>query len=116
MDMTASESCPLCAAALGESKAIDVCTYCHAGLEMCDAGVVSTTGEFTAVTDPTLSSPMPGSRSNVVPSPGEAHCCWCDKTSDKVRKMLSQGGYHICNECVALCADILKMELGDDFG
>ncbi|MCP4446935.1 MAG: hypothetical protein GY811_16530 [Myxococcales bacterium] len=25
--------------------------------------------------------------------------------------MLSKGRYHICNQCVSLCADILQMEL-----
>jgi hypothetical protein len=78
---------------------------------------VSSTGEFTAITDPTFNAPMPGSQSG---EGGEsksegANCCWCSKTADQVKKLLSQGSYHICNECVALCADILRMELGDDF-
>ena len=46
----------------------------------------------------------------------QVSCCWCGKPPQDVRKMLSQGGYHICNECVALCAEILQMELGDDYG
>lgn len=113
--MPPSETCPLCASALKKPKPIDVCSNCHAGLQMSRAGV-SSTGEFTAITDPTFNTPMPGSQSGEANTSTEAHCCWCNKTSDKVKKMLSQGAYHICNECVALCADILKMELGDDFG
>jgi hypothetical protein len=81
---------------------------------MSRSGSLSTTGEFAAISDPTVNAPMPGSRGGESRS-DEAHCCWCDKTSDQVKKMLSQGSYHICNECVALCADILRMELGDDF-
>lgn len=111
--MSDSETCPLCASALKKPKPIEVCANCHAGLQMSRAGV-SSTGEFTAITDPTFNAPMPGSRSGESAA-GETNCCWCNKTSEQVRKMLSQGAYHICNECVSLCADILRMELGDDF-
>lgn len=114
--MTASETCPLCASALGESKPVDVCTNCHAGLQMSSAGVLSATGEFTAITDPTVNAAIPGARSAGTATADDTTCCWCDKSSGVVKKILSQGGYHICNECVALCADILRMELGDDFG
>jgi hypothetical protein len=63
-----------------------------------------------------LSAPLPIQRTPSPESTSEKTCCWCSKSSADVKKLLSQGGYHICNECVALCADILRMELGDDFG
>jgi hypothetical protein len=73
---------------------------------------VSTTGEFQAVTpNATPSTPPHG-----VSATTTLTCCWCNKPKDEVKKLLSQNTYHICNECVALCADIMRMELGDDFG
>lgn len=114
--MTVSELCPLCAAGIGESKSINVCAHCYGGLQANPPVALSTTGEFPAMTDPTLSTPPALNRAPNPDSDEVAACCWCSKTSEQVKKLLSQGDYHICNECVALCADILRMELGDDFG
>jgi hypothetical protein len=81
-------------------------------MQLSGAIPVTTTGEFQAVM-----GPVPGPPDGLaLPRRTETSCCWCLKQPDEVRKMLSQSGYHICNECVFLCADILRMELGDDFG
>jgi hypothetical protein len=66
--------------------------------------------------DPTLTSSRPITHTPKPDGDAEAACCWCNKIAGNVKKLLSQGSYHICNECVALCADVLRMELGDDFG
>lgn len=68
------------------------------------------------MTDPTIASSGAMTRTPNPDGETEATCCWCSKTAADVKKLLSQGSYHICNECVALCADVLRMELGDDFG
>jgi hypothetical protein len=44
-----------------------------------------------------------------------ATCTWCGKNPEQVKKLLSHGGAHICNGCVALCAEILRAELGDSW-
>ncbi|WP_295153394.1 ATP-dependent Clp protease ATP-binding subunit ClpX [uncultured Ruminococcus sp.] len=35
-------------------------------------------------------------------------CLFCGKTENKVRNMFSAGNYHICDECVLFCYDILE--------
>lgn len=114
-DMTVSNLCPLCTASLGQPKSIKVCGHCYLGLKVNPPVVLATTGEFPAIADPTHSPPTPLKHTPNPDAPIEASCCWCDKTSDAVKKLLSQGNYHICNECVALCSDILRMELGDEY-
>ena len=112
-NMMHSEACPLCAATQGATHQVHICGSCHAGLHMTGALPVSVTGEFSAISDAILAQEMeePGHSPQASPP-----CCWCNKPPEQVRKMLSQGNYHICNECIALCADILRMELGDDYG
>jgi hypothetical protein len=39
-------------------------------------------------------------------------CSFCGKSQDKVRKLIAGPKVHICEECVDLCIDILKEELG----
>jgi len=41
-----------------------------------------------------------------------ARCSWCGKDEAKVRKLLGASAVAICEECVALCADVLEAELG----
>src|SRR3970040_1712305 len=61
------------------------------------------------------------SRATVVHSPGEARprsmtsmshdrhlrCSFCGKSKDSVRKFISGPSVYICNECIALCNEIL---------
>ena len=37
-------------------------------------------------------------------------CSFCGKTQDEVKKLVAGPTVYICNECVALCNDILKEE------
>ncbi|MEV0197332.1 ClpX C4-type zinc finger protein [Nonomuraea sp. NPDC050691] len=37
-------------------------------------------------------------------------CAFCHKKSADVGKLIAGPGVHICDECVALCADILEQE------
>jgi hypothetical protein len=72
-----------------------------------------TTAEFAAMVPPL-------DLGNAVPVSGEAgkdgvRCSWCGNDQYAARKLLSRGDAHICNQCVALCADILAAELGDDW-
>ena len=41
------------------------------------------------------------------------YCSFCDKSQAEVRKMIAGPSVYICDECVALCEDILIEELGD---
>lgn len=39
-------------------------------------------------------------------------CCFCGKTEKNVKNMFSSGNYHICDECVLFCYDILAEQNG----
>ena len=46
---------------------------------------------------------------------GKIRCSFCGKTQDQVRKLISgPNGVYICDECVALCNDILNEEFETD--
>lgn len=83
-----------------------VCNTCHTdlggGLE------VNSTGEFRVPTREQLPSAEPtGERVDAVKV-----CAWCGKHERQVKKLLGRGGVALCDECVALCCDILDAELG----
>lgn len=40
-----------------------------------------------------------------------ARCSFCTKGSDEVQKLIAGPGVYICDECVALCEDIITEEL-----
>ncbi len=42
-----------------------------------------------------------------VDSKGPLRCSFCGRTQDEVRKLIAGPGVYICDECVALCEDIL---------
>lgn len=42
------------------------------------------------------------------------HCSFCGKSQDKVKKIVAGPGVYICNECVALCQEIIDQELEED--
>lgn len=83
-----------------------VCTACHKTL---GGGLsVNATGEFRVPTPEQLDS---------AEASGEhvraTHvCAWCGKLEHQVKKLLGRGGVALCDECVALCCDILDAELG----
>ncbi len=41
------------------------------------------------------------------------YCSFCDKSQTEIRKMIAGPSVYICDECVELCEDILREELGD---
>jgi ATP-dependent protease Clp ATPase subunit len=43
---------------------------------------------------------------------GDAKCSFCGKPQTQVAKLIAGPGVLICNECIALCNDILVEELG----
>ena len=40
----------------------------------------------------------------------ELRCSFCGKPQSQVKRLISGSGVYICNECVALCEDILASE------
>ncbi len=38
----------------------------------------------------------------------KVRCSFCGKASEEVTKMVTGPGVHICNECIAMCTDILQ--------
>lgn len=42
-------------------------------------------------------------------------CSFCKKSQDSVKKLVAGPSVHICDECVALCSEIINEELEDDF-
>jgi hypothetical protein len=86
-----------------------VCGSCHVqlggGLE------VNATGEFRA--------PTPDQLDTAEPTGERVHatnvCAWCGKHERQVKKLLGRGGVALCDECVALCCDILDADLGSSW-
>lgn len=109
--MVGAMQCPMCGGALAEGRPIDVCAACHKSLT---GGVaVRATGEFLAATPQALEAALGiddtgASGSRLVATT----CSWCGKDATQVKKLLGRAGVSMCNECVALCADILDAELG----
>ena len=42
------------------------------------------------------------------------HCSFCGKSQDEVKKIVAGPGVYICNECVALCQEIIDQGLEED--
>jgi ATP-dependent Clp protease ATP-binding subunit ClpX len=47
-------------------------------------------------------------------SPHPIRCSFCGRGQEEVNKLISGPSVYICNECIKLCNDILKEELGRD--
>ena len=45
--------------------------------------------------------------------PGTLRCSFCNKHQNDVRKLIAGPGVYICDECIALCNDIIAEELGE---
>jgi hypothetical protein len=101
-----ASSCPVCAGALDGGELILVCGGCRSKLGV---GPVRMTGEFRVPTEFADDSPASASE------PSAAACSWCGRAGHQVKKLLGTPQVAICNECVALCADILSAELGPDW-
>jgi hypothetical protein len=106
------ERCPICSGDLAGGEPIRVCSGCH---KMLGTAEVRATGEFTAVT-PAVLAAAGRDLAELVGGGGDVRSCsWCGKAQTEVKKLLTTAEVAICNECVALCADILTSELGDDW-
>jgi ClpX C4-type zinc finger len=105
--MAADERCPVCGGDLAGGELILVCGSCHHSLGNV---VVRATGEFVAPTAAALAAAAPDLAPPVAPARA---CSWCNRREHEVKKLLTSGHVAICNECVALCADVLGAELGD---
>ncbi len=42
------------------------------------------------------------------------YCSFCGKSQDEVRKLIAGPSVYICDECVDLCVDIIREEIGSD--
>ena len=42
------------------------------------------------------------------------HCTFCDKSQQKVKKLIAGPGVYICDECVNLCNEIIDGEHTDE--
>ncbi|MBI4510056.1 MAG: hypothetical protein HY698_10510 [Deltaproteobacteria bacterium] len=95
--MTASHFCPACGRSVEEVPTPD------------------TTSEFEAPTRTLLTVGGVVVETPVRTPPEGAgdgpSCSWCGKGASAIRKLLSGPAVHICDECVALCFDILSHEL-----
>lgn len=45
---------------------------------------------------------------------GQLKCSFCGKYQDQVRRLVAGPGVYICDECIALCNDIIEEELKDE--
>lgn len=97
-----------------------VCNHCHKAL---GGGLsVNATGEFRIPTaaeiEAHVDAPRPSSTATPpTVGPGERVsatnvCAWCGKLENQVKKLLGRNHVALCDECVALCVDILDAELG----
>ena len=47
---------------------------------------------------------------------GQVHCSFCGKKQGEARKMIAgTGGVYICDECIDICADMIREEFADDY-
>ena len=100
--------CPVCGGDSAGGDLVLVCASCHRHL---GGVVVRSTSEFMAPTEAALTA----ASGDELQASGIEQCTWCSRRRDEVKKILTSGTVGICNECVALCADILTAELGDDW-
>jgi hypothetical protein len=100
-------NCPICAQTLEGGELVMVCTSCHKTL---GGGLaVNATGEFR-VPSPEFIEATEASGEHVHAATA---CAWCRKSEHEVKKLLGRSGVALCDECVALCCDILDAELGE---
>ncbi|MCA1945372.1 MAG: ATP-dependent Clp protease ATP-binding subunit ClpX, partial [Desulfovibrio sp.] len=43
-------------------------------------------------------------------TPPELHCSFCSKSQDEVQRLIAGPDVYICDECVALCNEIIAQE------
>jgi hypothetical protein len=109
--------CPLCGERFDTPMQVDVCGTCYQELRSSGAVALQSTGEFAPITPARAAELLRARQARTRARTGEPEvlCTWCGKARKDVKKLLASGDAHICNECVALCADVLEAELGDDW-
>lgn len=109
------EPCPLCGRDPEHPMRLEVCGECYQEMTAAGAGVLQATGEFHAMTPERVENMLATTRPKSLTGTPDLACTWCGKPRSEVKKILSGQAGHICNECVALCSDILAAELGPDW-
>jgi hypothetical protein len=110
-----TEPCPLCGRPHEHRMRLEVCGECYQEMFAAGAGVLQATGEFHAMTPERVEKMVATARPRSETASPDLACTWCGKPRSSVKKILSGKSGHICNECVALCSDILESELGPDW-
>jgi hypothetical protein len=104
--------CPVCKQALEGGELVMVCGPCHRSL---GGGLaLGATGEFKVPAELLTDEPASTGESDAAPQSGST-CAWCAKHEISVKKLLGRRGTALCDECVALAADIMEAELGPDW-
>jgi hypothetical protein len=102
--------CPICTQPLDGGELVMVCGPCNQSLGSGHLALRAT-GEFKVPPDLLAETPVP---SRVTDQPQAANsCAWCSKPEASVKKLLGRRGTALCDECIALAADIMEAELGD---
>jgi hypothetical protein len=109
--------CPMCGERLDTAMQVDLCGPCYQELRTSGAVALQSTAEFAPVraTHAADASGARETRARARTSETEVSCTWCGKLRGDVKKLLASGEARICNECVALCADVLESELGEEW-
>jgi hypothetical protein len=115
MKQDSGQMCPLCDEQLSTPMRLEICGDCFQDLGTAGSISLQTTGEFSAMTPGGARRMVAGGRPRSFTGDGSITCTWCGKGRDQVKKILSGKAAHLCNECVALCADILESEVGPDW-
>jgi hypothetical protein len=104
--------CPICKQALEGGELVMVCGPCHRSL---GGGLaLGATGEFKVPAELLAEAPESTGATDAAPQSGST-CAWCSKHEISVKKLLGRRGTALCDECVALAADIMEAELGPDW-
>jgi hypothetical protein len=104
--------CPICKQALEGGELVMVCGPCHRSL---GGGLaLGATGEFKVPAELLTEAPESTGAADAAPQSGST-CAWCGKHEISVKKLLGRRGTALCDECVALAADIMEAELGPDW-
>jgi NMD protein affecting ribosome stability and mRNA decay len=110
-----TNDCPVCGEELEKPMRVEVCGDCYGDLRAAGNIPLQATGEFSAVSLQRAEIVTPPTRPRSLTADQSITCTWCGKRRDEVKKILSNEGAHICNECVALCSTILEDEVGPDW-
>jgi hypothetical protein len=113
--MTSAKSCPACGGALTGPMTVDVCGSCYQDMVAGGGFALQATGEFGAMSMSQAEEALRPVRPRSLTGAQSLACSWCGKPRAEVKKILSGQSAHICNECVALCADIMESELGPEW-